>query len=97
MRAPVVAVNPKYERVEGAPCYPSLADVPHDVDLVVVGVAERYVPALLEQCEAKGVGALEIITSGFAETGPEGARRQAELPAGPSARASSSADRTAWG
>ena len=77
----VAAVNPKYDHIESAPCYPSLADVPFDVDLAVVGVAARYLPALLDQAEARGVGALEIITSGFAETGPEGARRQAELSA----------------
>src|SRR4029453_16934909 len=78
----VAAVNPKHERVEGAPCYPSLAEVPFDVDLVVVGIAERYVPALLDQAEARGVGALEVITSGYAETGPEGARRPAAPAAG---------------
>ena len=33
------------------------------------------------QAEAKGVGALEVITSGYAETGPVGARRQAALSA----------------
>jgi acetate---CoA ligase (ADP-forming) len=77
----VAAINPKYDHIESAPCYLSLADVPFDVDLVVVGVAARLLPALLDQAEQKGVGALEIITSGFAEMGPEGARRQAELSA----------------
>ncbi len=77
----VVAVNPRYDTVEEAPCYPSLLDVPHAVDLVVVGVAAARVPALLEECERKQVGALDIISSGFAETGPEGAKRQAELSA----------------
>src|SRR6185312_4839298 len=64
-----------------APCYASLLDVPFDVDLAVVGIAERFVPMLLEQAEAKGVGALEVITSGYAETGADGARRQAALSA----------------
>jgi acetate---CoA ligase (ADP-forming) len=77
----VVAINPRYEHVEGAPCYPSLRDVPHPVDLVVVGVAAQRIPQLLEECEQKQVGALDIITSGFAETGPEGAQRQALLTA----------------
>src|SRR5919202_5334249 len=62
---PVVAINPRYERVLDAPCYPSVLDVPHPLDLVVVGVAARLVPALLEQCEAKGVGGLYVISSGF--------------------------------
>ncbi len=75
----VVAVNPRYTEVEGTRCYPSLLDIPHAVDLVVVGVAAARVPALLEEAEHKGVGALDIITSGFAETGAEGAERQRQL------------------
>ena len=78
---PVVAVNPRYDRIGKAPCYPSVADIPHPVDLVVVGIAHRYIPELLDQCERIGVGALEILSSGFAETGKAGARRQAELSA----------------
>ena len=55
---------------------------PHAVDLVVVGVGSPLLPSVLEDCERKGVGALEIITSGFAETGPTRAlERQRELHA----------------
>src|SRR5438105_4261743 len=74
----VVAVNPRYEAIEDVPCYASLLDVPHSIDLVVVGVAAQRLPQLLEEAERKQVGALDIITSGFAETGPEGAQRQVQ-------------------
>jgi acetate---CoA ligase (ADP-forming) len=78
----VVAVNPRHTAILGAPCYPSLADVPHPVDLVVIGVAHRLVPGILEQCERRGAGAVEIVSSGFAEVSDaEGERRQAELAA----------------
>ena len=76
---PIAAVNPRYESVSDAPCYPTVLDVPWPIDLVVVGVAWRLLPALLEQCEQKGVGALEMITSGFAEAGGDGVERQAQL------------------
>lgn len=75
----VAAVNPRYAEIEGAACYPSVLDVPWAIDLVVVGVSRRAVPDLLLQCEQKQVGALVMITSGYAETGPEGAVRQREL------------------
>ena len=76
----VAAVNPKYDKILEAPCYPSVADVPGPLDLVVVGVANRFIPSILDQCEKKGVGAVEIVSSGFSEMGgEEGARRQAEL------------------
>ena len=78
---PLAAVNPRYERVLDAPCYRSILDVPWPIDLVVVGVSWRAVPDLLEQCQQKQVGALVMITSGYAETGPAGAERQAQLSA----------------
>lgn len=78
----VAAVNPRYETILDAPCYPSILDVPDPVDLVVVGVANRLIPTILDQCEQKGVGALEIVSSGYSEMGGvEGAQRQAELAA----------------
>lgn len=81
-QGPVAAVNPRHDRILDAPCYPSLLDVPHAIDLVVVGVAHRLVPSILAECERKGVGAVDIVSSGFSETGGEaGARRQAELAA----------------
>ena len=78
----IVAVNPRYERVLDAPCYPSVMDVPDDLDLVVVGVAAQRVPDILEQGEQKGVGAVCIVTSGFSEVVSEaGADRQHEIAA----------------
>ena len=76
---PIAAVNPRYESVCDAPCYPTVLDVPWPIDLVVVGVAWRFLPVLLEQCAHKGVGALEMITSGFAEAGGDGIERQSQL------------------
>jgi acetate---CoA ligase (ADP-forming) len=76
----VSAVNPRYESILGAPCYGSVLDVPGPLDLVVIGVASRLIPTVLEQCEEKGVGAVEIVSSGYSEMGgAEGAQRQAEL------------------
>src|SRR5438874_1766805 len=78
----VYGVNPRYETIFDTPCVPSVLDVPGELDLVVVGVANRFIPGILEQCEQKGVGALEIVTSGFSEmSGAEGRQRQAELAA----------------
>ena len=78
----VSAVNPRYETILGAPCYPSVLDVPGPLDLVIIGVSSRFIPSILEQCEEKGVGAVEIVSSGFSEMGgAEGAQRQADLAA----------------
>ena len=76
---PVAAVNPRYSTIADAPCYASILDVPFDLDLVVVGIAWRFVPDLLAECEQKGVKALVVITAGYAEAGGDGIARQQAL------------------
>ncbi len=72
----VYPVNPLYPEVAGLPSYPRLTDIPGEVDLALIAVPSRLVPDALAQCEAKGVRAINIITSGFEEVGgAEGARR----------------------
>lgn len=71
-------VNPKYESIEGLPCYPSVGEVPEEVDVAVIAVAARHVLPILQQCADAGVKGAIIYTAGFAETGNEG---QAEMQA----------------
>jgi acyl-CoA synthetase (NDP forming) len=80
-RGRVAAVNPRNETLLDAACYASVLDVPWPIDLAVVGVSWRQFPTLLEHCELKRVGALVVITSGFAESGGDGIQRQADLSA----------------
>ena len=75
----IYPVNPKYEEVGGCLCYPSLEDIPGPVDLALIAVNYRLVPAMLEQCVKKGVGFATIFSSGFAEAGEEGRRMQGQL------------------
>lgn len=59
----------------------SLRDVPGEIDLAVVSVPAKAVPAVAADAAAKGVATMVVLTGGFAETGPEGAALQAELVA----------------
>src|SRR2546423_8435294 len=47
----VYGVNPRYDTIFDTLCVPSVLDVPGELDLVVVGVANRFIPTILEQCE----------------------------------------------
>jgi predicted CoA-binding protein len=51
----VVAVNPGCEAVAGAPCYPSLADVPTPVDGVIVMVNREAAVDVVRDCVAHGI------------------------------------------
>ena len=72
-------VNPREDRVMGLRCYPSVKEIEGPVDLAIVSVHPKAVPALIEDCAAKGVGAAVIFSSGFREKGEEGSRSEAEI------------------
>ncbi len=62
-------VNPKGGEVLGYPIYPSITDIPGEVDIAVVTVPAKHTYDSVVECAKKGVKFLPIITSGFAETG----------------------------
>jgi acetate---CoA ligase (ADP-forming) len=72
-------VNPKGDAVGGVQGYTSIADVPAEVDLVVICVPGELVLDAARAALRAGVRALCVISAGFAETGTEGAARQDEL------------------
>ncbi|HEX6578004.1 MAG TPA: GNAT family N-acetyltransferase [Jiangellaceae bacterium] len=76
---PVYAVNPDATAVSGVPAYPSIRDVPGEVDLALVAVPADAVTDVLIDCAARGVKGLVVVSGGFADTGPEGRERQGEL------------------
>ena len=75
----VYPVNPKASTIAGIRAYPSVRDVPEPVDLAVVAVPRDAVPGVVDDCAARGVRALVIITAGFAEIGREGRDLQQKL------------------
>ncbi|MEW6187134.1 MAG: CoA-binding protein [Thermodesulfobacteriota bacterium] len=68
----IYPVNPKYDELFGKKCYPSILEVPDPLDLALVFVPARAVPAVLEQCVSRGLPGAIIESSGFSEIGPEG-------------------------
>lgn len=76
---PVYPVHPTATAVAGVRAYPTVLDIPDDVDLVVVAVRADSVHEVVEQCAGKGVHGLVVVSSGFGEVGPEGRTRQDEL------------------
>jgi acyl-CoA synthetase (NDP forming)/GNAT superfamily N-acetyltransferase len=75
----VYPVNLKARAVEGVRAYASLASLPEPPDLVVLAVPAAQVIPLAKEALDKGARGLLAIAAGFAEAGPEGARRQEEL------------------
>jgi acetyltransferase len=77
----VYPVNPKYDEVGGVKCYPHISDLPETPDLAIVAVPSTLTIDAVRDCQAAGVPALILYTSGFAEMGEDGAKMQAEIRA----------------
>ncbi|MDP1717936.1 MAG: CoA-binding protein, partial [Burkholderiales bacterium] len=68
----IFPINPKYQEIGRLKCYPDIAAVPDAVDLAVVALPARLVPAALRDLGRQGVKAAVVFSSGFAETGDAG-------------------------
>lgn len=78
-RGEIYPVNPKGGVIEGRTVYRSVGEIPGDVDLAIVVVNRNFVLSTVDECHAKGIRGLCIITAGFKETGAEGAALEKEL------------------
>jgi acetyltransferase len=78
-RGALFGVNPKHRSVHGVPCFDAIGKVPTRVDLAVIATPAPTVPLIIEQCGQAGVRAAVVISNGFSETGPAGAKLERAL------------------
>jgi acyl-CoA synthetase (NDP forming)/RimJ/RimL family protein N-acetyltransferase len=76
---PVWPVNAKADHIASVRAVGSILDIGDDVDLAVIAVPAASVAAVVEECGRKQVYGVVILSSGFAEAGPEGAALEAEV------------------
>jgi acyl-CoA synthetase (NDP forming) len=65
----IYPVNPNEESILGFKCYPSITEIPGELDLIVIVVPAKVVPTIMDEAVTKKVKAAIIITSGFREIG----------------------------
>jgi acetyltransferase len=75
----IYPVNPKYDRIADLTCYPDVQSLPDGVDLAIVATPAAIVARTLRELSARGVRAAVVFSSGFSETGAEGAQREQEV------------------
>ncbi|HXS48070.1 MAG TPA: GNAT family N-acetyltransferase [Solirubrobacterales bacterium] len=75
----VFAVNRAAESVQSLAAFASVAEIPAAIDLAVLAVDAEATIEVARECAAKGARGLIVLSAGFAEHGPEGARREREL------------------
>lgn len=72
-------INPKAASIGSLRAYPSVRDLPEAPDLAVIAVPRDAVLGVIDDCAARGVRAVVVITAGFAEIGAEGRALQRRL------------------
>jgi acyl-CoA synthetase (NDP forming) len=72
-------VNPGRPEVCGVPALKSVAELPDGVDFAAVILRSSQVMPALGELASRGIRNVLLVSSGFAETGSEGARLQKEL------------------
>jgi acyl-CoA synthetase (NDP forming) len=68
----IYPVNPGASDIMGMRCYSSVADLPQGIDLAIVAVPSRIVPAVVAECSRQKVKFIIVHSAGFAELGSEG-------------------------
>jgi acetyl coenzyme A synthetase (ADP forming)-like protein len=75
----IYPVNPKADVINGLTVYPSVTAIPQPVDLAIIAVPRDAVLAVVDDCAARGVRALIVITAGFSESDQTGRDLQKQL------------------
>ncbi len=75
----IYPINPKYKEISGLTCYPSLGQVPGEIDAVIVGLPADGVLEAVKECAERRVKSVIVFASGFAEIGEKGAKMEEDL------------------
>ncbi|MDO9435980.1 acetate--CoA ligase family protein [Hydrogenophaga sp.] len=67
------------EPVQGLPTFKSVDDIDRPVDHAIIVVPAPHVAEALEACGRKGIKAVQVLTSGFAEVSEDGIAEQGRL------------------
>ncbi|MEM2135827.1 MAG: CoA-binding protein [Candidatus Jordarchaeaceae archaeon] len=79
MQVKTIPVNLRGGTIEGTQIYPTVLDIPEEVDLAVIVVRADLVNSVLEDCGKAGIGGAIVISGGFAEMGNGGVELQREM------------------
>lgn len=75
----VFPVNPKRSSILGTKAYPSVSEIPEQIDLVVIVTPAKVVPAVLKDCVKAKVPCAIVISAGFKEMGAPGEKLEQEI------------------
>jgi acetyltransferase len=72
-------VNPSRGEILGLKVYANVSDIGQPVDLAIIVIPAKFVPASLRECAAAGIKSAIVISAGFKEAGAGGTLLEEEL------------------
>ena len=76
----IYPVHPTETEINGLPSWRGMGELPETPDLCIVTVRAELAPGVIRECAERGVPAVTLVGSGFAESGQEeGIARQEEI------------------
>ena len=72
LKSELFLVNPRGGEIRGFKAYPSVLDIPKEIDLAIITIPSSATPKAVEDCSKKEVKFIVVHAAGFGEIGVEG-------------------------
>ena len=59
----IFPINPKDSEIQGMKAYPSVLEVPEEIDMAVIVINAKYVLSAVDQCHRKGIKGIVVISA----------------------------------
>lgn len=74
----IYPVNPNASEILGIKAYPTIRDVPGEVDLAVISTPRDLVPKIIKDCIVRGIKSIVVVGQGFIDANDEEGRQLQE-------------------
>src|ERR1035437_4619681 len=75
----IYPVHPREKELAGLKAYPSIKEVPVDIDLAILIIPQGESLRVVQECCDKGVKGIVLFAAGFREKGEEGKKLEEEM------------------
>ena len=75
----IYPINPKEPEIMSLKSYPSILDVPDEIDLTIIAISNNNVPRAMAECSQKKCRFAIVHSAGFGELGPQGKTLENEM------------------
>lgn len=72
----IYPVNPSATEILGLKVYPTISDIPENIDAAIITIPAKVVISTIDELGAKGAKGMIVITSGFSEVGLKDLERE---------------------